>query len=156
MQQEKLLQKTKKVLKKQKPILKSCYCQSQFSRTNNRCCKQVILATPFERNATLRTYQIFYQLNCKSSYIIYLLDCLKYQVQYVKKSETELKNIRLNNHRKAVTRKDSILASNHFDIEGQISDIFAKFIAIEQHNQTNLEKLTVPKRFKIREKISGS
>ena len=39
-------------------------------------------------------YQIFHQLNCKSSYIIYfyiiyLLECLKCQLQYVGKSETE-------------------------------------------------------------------
>ena len=45
-----------------------------------------------------------------------ILECLKCQLQYVGKSETEF-NIRLNNHRKDFTRKDSIPASNHFDIK---------------------------------------
>ena len=50
-------------------------------------------------------------------YIVYLLEYLKCHLQYVGKLETEF-NIRLHNHRKDVTRKDSIPASNHFDIEG--------------------------------------
>ena len=117
-----------KVVRKQKPMLKSGSCKPSLSRTNNLCYKQVVPTTTFKSKVTLKTYQIFYQLNCKSSYIIYLLKCLKFQLQYNGKSGTEF-NIRLNNHRKDVTRKDSIPASNHFDIEGH------------NFNQTNLDKL---------------
>ena len=41
---------TKKVVGKQIPILKSGYCKPCFSRTNNLCCKQVVLATTFNPN----------------------------------------------------------------------------------------------------------
>ena len=40
----------KKVVGKQIPILKSDYCKPCFSRTNNLCCKQVVLATTFNPN----------------------------------------------------------------------------------------------------------
>ena len=47
--------------------------------------------------------------------MIYILECLKCQLQYIKKSKTEF-IIRPYNHRKDVTRKDNIPASSHFDI----------------------------------------
>ena len=90
-------------------------------------------------------------LNCKSS-DIYLLECLKCQLQYVGKSETEF-NIRLKNYTKDDTRKYSISESNHFDIGGHKFDTHVKFILIEQLNQKNLDKLTLRKRFKIRENL---
>ena len=92
---------------------------------------------------------MFHQLNCKSSYLIKLLQCLKCQIQYVGKSETEF-NIRLNNHRKDVTWKYSIPALNHFNIEGHNFNIHLKFVLIGQLNQTNLEILTLRKQLKIR------
>ena len=66
-----------KITRKWKPVFKSGYCKPWFSRTNNFCYKEIVPATTFESNATLKTYQISHQLNCKSSYIIYLLECLK-------------------------------------------------------------------------------
>ena len=96
-----------KIVRKQNPILKSSYCKSCFSKTNKLCCKQVVPATTFERNVTLKSYQILRQLNCKISYIIYSLECFKFQIQYAGKSKNE-SNITLNNHRKDVTRKNSI------------------------------------------------
>ena len=68
---------------------------------------------------------------------IHILECLKCQIQYVGKSETEF-NISLNNHMKDVTRKDSISAANHFYIEGHNFNIHAKFKLIELRNQTDL------------------
>ena len=50
-----------------------------------------------------------------------------------------------------VTRKDSIPASNHFDIEGHYFNVNAEFLIIEQLNQTNLDKLTLRKQMKIGE-----
>ena len=70
---------------------------------------------------------------------MYLLECLKCQLQYAGKSETKF-NIRINNHRKDITKKNSIPASNHFDIEGHNFNMYAKFILLEQLNQTNLDK----------------
>ena len=127
-----------KVVRKQRLILKSGYYKPCFSRTNNLCCKQVLPAIAFKSNVILKTYYIFHHINCKCSFIICLLECLKCKIQCVGKLETEF-NIRLNNHRKDVTRKDSIPASNHFAIEGHNFYKFPKNILIEQLNQTNLE-----------------
>ena len=44
---------------------------------------------------------IFYQVNCKSDFVICLLDCKKCHIQYVGKAKTDF-NLRLNNHRKDV------------------------------------------------------
>ena len=74
-------------------------------------------------------------------------------MQYVGKSKTKF-NIRLNNHRKDVTKKESIPASNHFEIERHNLNTHAKFILIEQLDQTHLGKLTPWKRLEIRENFS--
>ena len=83
--------KNNKVVRKQKAKLKGGYYKPCFSRTSSLCCKQVVPGTAFKSNVTLKTYQIFHQLNFKNSYIICLLECFKCQVQYVRKSETKLK-----------------------------------------------------------------
>ena len=62
---------------------------------------------------TGETFEIFHQLNCKSSHLIYLLECRICQLQVVGKSETSF-NIRLNDHRKNIKNKYSVLAYNHF------------------------------------------
>ena len=43
---------------------------------NNRtlCCKQIIHTTTFRSNQTNRIFHIYHNLNCKSKYVIYLLD----------------------------------------------------------------------------------
>ena len=66
-----------KKVRKQKPVLKIGYCKQCFSRTRYLCCKQVVQATTFKNNAILKT-------SCKSSYIIYLLECLQCQLQCFK------------------------------------------------------------------------
>ena len=65
---------------------------------------------------------------------------LKCQVPFVGKSETRF-NIRLSTHRKDVPRKESIPASNHFNIEGHNFNSHTKFILIEQ---VNLFSINVP------------
>ena len=73
-----------KLVKKQNPVLKNGGCKPCFSGKNKICCKQVVSVTTFKSNATLKTDQIFHQLNCKTMYIIYLSECLKCQIQYVR------------------------------------------------------------------------
>ena len=67
----------------------------------------------FRSNQTNIVFQIFHNLNCKSKYVIYLLECTKCKIQYAGKAETEF-NIRLNNYRKDVWKPDAILSSRHF------------------------------------------
>ena len=40
-----------------------------------------------------------FSTNCKSDFVIYLLECKKCHIQYVGKAETDF-NLRLNNHHK--------------------------------------------------------
>ena len=65
--------------------------------------------------------------------------------------KTQQSNKRCNLEGQYTTWKDSIPATNHFDIVGQNFNTQSKFILIERLNQTNLDKLTLRKRFKIRE-----
>ena len=44
-------------------------------------------------------YKIFHNVNCVSSLVIYLKECILCNKQYVGKAETNF-NVRLNNHRK--------------------------------------------------------
>ena len=65
------------------------------------CCTQVLNTQTFMSQQTKITFNIFHNLNCKSQYIIYLMECILCKIQYVGKSETPF-NLRLNDHRKDV------------------------------------------------------
>ena len=112
---------------------KQLYCRPCLTRRDNICCEQVLKTNTFTSYRTSETFKIFSQLkvHCKSSHLIYLLQCRNCQLQYVGKSETSL-NIRLNNHRKDSKNKNSILACKHF----QNFQWDAKFTLIEQITET--------------------
>ena len=115
---------------------------------NNRtlCCKQVADITTFRSNQTNRIFQIYHNLNCKSKYVIYLLECTKCKIQYVGKTETEF-NIRLNNHTKDLWKPDAILASRHFSGKDHNFKTYAIFIPTEQTRHIDKEKDKNKKRF---------
>ena len=58
------------------------------------------------------TFKIFHQLNCKSSYLINLLQCQIFRLQYVAKSGIQV-YIKLINHGNESKNKNSILACKH-------------------------------------------
>ena len=72
---------------------KQLYCRPCLTRRDYICCQQVLRTNIFTSYRTGETFKIFHQLNCKSSYLIYLLQCRICQ-QHVGKSETSF-NIRL-------------------------------------------------------------
>ena len=84
-----------------------------------------------------RIFTIFYQVNCKSDFVIYLLECKKCNIQYIGKAETDF-NLRLNNSRKNVYRADAITASRHFATKDHILNRDASFITIEQIRKSTL------------------
>ena len=101
--------------------------------------KQPLLQTShaghnFKSNGTLTTYQVFHQLNCKSSYIIHL-NC---QMEYVEKSGTKF-NIKLNNHTKDLPRKDSMFlitrgsATENLSWKFWLGNIFIRDIYCNEH-----------------------
>ena len=80
---------------------------------------------------TKRTFDIFFNLKCKSEYAIYLMECILCKMQYVGKAETAF-NIRLNNHRKDTKKPNSILAYDHFQEKGHNFNKHAEFIITDK------------------------
>ena len=68
-----------------------------FSKSGNLCCKHIVHSNSFTSNMTKRTSSIFYDLDCKSKLVIYLMKCTLCHIQYISKSDTQF-NLRLNNH----------------------------------------------------------
>ena len=81
---------------------------SMFNRGKNS------MLQPSDDNVwqTQRTFDACVNLNCKKEYVICLLKCILFKIQYVRKAETSF-NLRLNNHRKDSKEVNSILACNH-------------------------------------------
>ena len=62
-----------------------------------------------------------------------------YNKQYTVKSETAF-NLRLNNHRKDVNKRNLLQADQQFRLPGHNSNKHSKFTLIEQLNDTNIDK----------------
>ena len=125
------------------------YCSPCNSRRNNLCCKQDLKTNTFKSTSTNEEFKIYHELTCKSTYLIYLLECQLHKVQYIGKCETPF-NIRLNNHRKDVKNPQSIPACKHFNSTDHIYERDAKFILIEQLKDQEVEKEILVRRLKIR------
>ena len=74
-------------------------CTPYKSGIRSMCRLQVQNTHSFRSQQNGRIFTIFHQVNCKSDFVIYLLECKKCHIQYVGKAETDF-NLRLNNHRK--------------------------------------------------------
>ena len=112
--------------------------ESKSCKTTNKsslCCTQVDNTKIFGNYQTKRTFKIFHKLNCRSSLVIYLMECTLCKIQYVRKAL----NIRLNNHRKDANGNSpkAISASIYFKQPGHNFNKHAKFTLIEQINNTN-------------------
>ena len=66
----------------------------------------------FKSRATGKEFDIFHSVTCKSSWIIYLAECIKCSIQYCGKAETSL-NTRFNNNCKWL--KDRVLTCELVD-----------------------------------------
>ena len=90
-------------------------------------------------------------MNCKSSFVIYLLECYICNIQYVGKSETPF-NIRLNNHRKDVKNPNAIPACKHFNRHDHDFNNHGKIIIVEQlRNICTISTETLKERLEQRE-----
>ena len=115
------------------------------------CCRQVIDTSTFWSYQTQQLYTIFHKLNCKSKFIIYLMEWALCKVQYVGKVETTF-NIGLNNHWKDVNNPKSIPGDLHFRKPGHSFNFHAKFTLIKQlRNIHTADKGTFEFRLKRRE-----
>ena len=50
-------------------------------------CTQAVSTKNFESYQTKRTFKILHKLNCKSSFLTYLMECTLFKIQYVGKAE---------------------------------------------------------------------
>ena len=93
----------------------------------------------FSSIVTKSTYNIYNKLKCKSSYLIYLMECTLRKQNYTGKSETVF-NIRLNNHRNDLFKISTSEVDQHFRLLGHNLNRHAKYTLIEQLNNTELDK----------------
>ena len=124
---KKLIRSNNKVNGKSSPCL---------SNTRTLCCKQIVSTTSFKSNQTNRVFKIFHNINCKSTFLIYLLECNICNTQYVGKSEATF-NIRFNNHRKDVKDPNALPADKPFTLPGHYFNKNAKFTLIEKLTNTS-------------------
>ena len=119
-------------------------CRPCLTKTNNLCCRQINSTSSFTSHQTKQSYTIFHNTTCKSTFVIYLLQCKKCSIQYVGKTETPF-NHRLNNHRNNAykSKQDTIPACRHFNENDHDFNRDAKFTIIEQiqdNNKTHSQK----------------
>ena len=74
--------------------------------------------TSFKNQQIKKIHMIFHNINCASSYAIYVIECILSNKQYVGKAETSF-NIRLNNHRENVKKVDTMVVCKDFQQENQ-------------------------------------
>ena len=102
-------------------------------------------------NASGETFKIYHRVNCKISFVIYLLECYICNIQYVGKSETPF-NISLNSHRKDVKNPNAIPAWKHFNRHDHGFNNCGKTIIIEQQrNISTTSTETLKEKLKQRE-----
>ena len=126
----------------QKINLKTGKCEPFNGRAGNLCCKQITNTNnTFKSSVTGKEYKIFHNVNCKSTYLIYLMECKLCNKQYVGKSEWQL-NRRINLHRNDVWRTEGPPCDKHFQKKNHEFNTHAKFTVIEklEHVPTDKKK----------------
>ena len=79
-------------------------------------CPKIKETKSFKSFNKKRSYKIRKKLNCDSKFVIYLVQCLKCQGQYVGKSETKFK-MRHSNHKQEIRKNMGGLGEHFFDSE---------------------------------------
>ena len=98
------------------------------------CCNQLKYTSEYNSSITNRTYIIFHESNCKSTFVIYLLECKQCKLQYIGKSEWQF-NIRLNKYRshiKILEIKKLLPVKKHFLLPNHDFERDAVYTLIEE------------------------
>lgn len=80
-----------------------------------------------------------YNVNFKTEYVVFLLECFLCNLEYIGKNETPL-NFRLNNRRKELKDPKEMLAHKHFQKSGHKFNEHARFTIIDRLTKTKLDK----------------
>ena len=102
------------------------------NKESSSCCTQVVNTRIFESYQTNRTFKNFQELNCKSSFRIYLMECTLCKIQFVGKTEAPF-NIPINNKQKKMKATPS---SMHFNQPDYNFKNHKKFIFAGKINNT--------------------
>ena len=115
--------------------------QPCFGRSGNLCGKQIKTTTSFKSDNTGKVYDIYHNVNCKLSNLIYLMECtLCEKKQYVGKCEWSF-NRRINSHRNDVWRVDGPPCDKHFQLPNHYFNKHAKFTIIEDYYTTKRRQM---------------
>ena len=106
-------------------------CTPYKSGIRSLCRLQVQNTHSFRSQQNGRIFTIFHQVNCKSDFAIYLLECKKCRIQYLGKADTDF-NLRLNNHCKDICKADAIPASSHFAMKDHIFNRDANLLKLNK------------------------
>ena len=117
-------------------------------KLNNLCCTQVQSTSTFRNTVTCKTFKTHNKLNCKSKYLIYLMEYVLCNKQYTDKNLKQPLILRLNNRRKDVNKQNLLQADQHFRLNGHNFNKHAKFTLFEQLNDTNIDKELLKYRLK--------
>ena len=91
-------------------------------------------SSTFASKVTNKQFKIFSTVNCKSSNVIYILECSVCGLQYVGESKQPFHK-RLNGHRSDLTKKVFLPVSQHFRLpDHSLNDFDSMKILIIEHN----------------------
>ena len=121
-----------KVKRSTKPILEVKRCSPCTEDHKNACCRQLCNTTTFKNNVRGTTFKIYHETNCKSTMVIYLLECTLCRLQYVGKSETPMHH-RITTHRSHIkNHPNPIPVDKHFQDAKHDFNVHGSFTIIEQ------------------------
>ena len=128
-------------------------CKPCLARAGNLCCKQLKHSSTFQSDNTKKVYDILHEVNCKSTNVIYLMECILCKNhQYVGKSEWSM-NRRINSHRNDVWRNEGPPCDKHFQKEGHNFNEHAKFTIIEKIEKYTTDKIYLRKLLEHKEDL---
>ena len=114
------------------------------SRIQSLFCLQVQNTHSFCRQQNGRIFTIFHQVDCKSDFVIYLLERQKCHIQFVSKVETDFKGetitVRIYIYI-YIYNTNAIPLSRHFAMKDHISNRNASFIITQQICKSNLSRV---------------
>ena len=121
-----------------------------LSKTGTLCCRQLTATTTFISHQRKRKFKIYHKINCKSEYVICLIERTLCNKRYAGKAETPF-NIRLNNYRKDTKDPNAILACKYFRQQGHSFNSHVKSIILDKLVNTSSSKDSLLERLIQRE-----
>ena len=108
-------------------------------------CNKINETKTFKSTSNNKIFTIFHSLDCQSSWVIYIIECNTYRLQYIGKSETGF-NLRLNNHRNHIKKGvNSCELTEHF-LHNVRSHNFDNDVTITVIEQIRKDYLTIDRK----------